>query len=149
MSDLKEVMLMEGEQILHKLEGDAYNEDPNPIMKVVGKVKKVLCKVFGISQRMYFVQTTNRFLVVEKGMIFWKFPRDTKNIALTPSSVDYIGYTQARRWIVFKSLYFNFAMRNGQSYEIKFDGTLNDLVEVSNSINKGLFQSPAALKVAA
>jgi len=70
MSDLKEVMLINGEQILHKLQGDAYNQDPNPLMKVFGKIKGVFCKIFGISQKMYLVQTSHRFLLVDKGMIF-------------------------------------------------------------------------------
>ncbi|WP_417335816.1 hypothetical protein [Halobacteriovorax marinus] len=149
MSDLKEVMLINGEQILHKLQGDAYNQDPNPLMKVFGKIKGVFCKIFGISQKMYLVQTSHRFLLVDKGMIFWKFPRDTRTIALSPAAIDYVGYTQARRWVVFKSLFFNIGLRNGEGYEIKFDGTLPELVNVSNSINEGLFKEKATLAVAA
>lgn len=149
MSDLKEIILMDGEQILHKMEGDAYNNDPNPIMKLLGKVDKVLSKLYGKSQKVYFVQTTHRILLVEKGMIFWKFPRDIVSKALSKDAIDTVGYTQARRWLVFKSLYFNLSLRSGQSYEIQFDGKLADLALVANDINNGIFAHKTHLKAVA
>lgn len=146
MKNLDEVILFEGEEVLNKIEGDAYNDDPNPLMKLAGFFTKIIFFVLGISQKIYMVQTTNRILLVEKGMILWFIPRDTKSIALSKEAIDYVGYTQARRWLVFKSLYFNLALRSGQAYEIKFTGKLPELVNIANGMNKGLFQASTKLR---
>ena len=140
---------MDGEQILHKIEGDAYNEYPNPLMKLAGKIDKVVSKIFGKSKRVYFVQTTHRVLLVEKGMIFWKFPRDIVSTALSKDAIDTVGYTQARRWLLFKSLYFNLSLRSGQNYEIHYEGKLPDLALVANDINNSIFGNESELKAVA
>ena len=139
MKDLKEISLFEGEQIIHRIEGDAYNNDPNPVMKAIGKVLGVVHKVLGISQKVYFVQTTHRYLLVEKGMVLWKFPRDTRCTSLSKGSIESVGYTQARRWIVFKSLFFNLSLKSGMGKEIKFTGKLPELVNIANSVDSSLF----------
>lgn len=146
MKNLDEVILFDGEQILNKLEGDAYNDDPNPLMRLAGFFTKIIFFVLGISQKVYFVQTSHRILLVEKGMILWFIPRDTKSISLSREAIDYVGYTQARRWLFFKSLYFNLALRSGQAYEIKFTGKLQALVQIANDVNKDLFHPQTGLK---
>ncbi len=139
MSNLKEVILMEGEQILFNLEGDAFNVDPNPISKLIGKVTKILGKFIGISKKVYILKTSHRLLRVEKDVIFWKIQRSTVVKTLTFAAIDAVGYEQKKAWLVFKSLFFVLEYRSGNADFIKYNGTLEELNAATHSMNETLY----------
>ena len=139
MTDLKEISLMDGEKILHQMEGDVYNQSPNPIMRAFGAFDKLTSKLYGKKLQLFFVQTTHRILIISKGTIFWKFPLDTVYKILSKESIDSVGYTKACRWLFFKSLYFNLSLRSNEQYEIKFKGHQKELETVVSDINDVLF----------
>ncbi|MBT3234567.1 MAG: hypothetical protein HN353_01310 [Bdellovibrionales bacterium] len=151
MSKLKEVILMDGEQITFNIEGDAYNDSPNPVAKLVGVIIRVLGQLIGMSQRVYIVKTTNRLLLVSKNVIFWKIPKDTEVRTLSYTAVDSVGYAQAKRWLVFSSLYFQLSLRSGENFRVKYQGTLPELSELVSSMNAALYggQQTSSDKLAA
>jgi hypothetical protein len=150
MSNLKEIILMDGEQITFNIEGDAYNDSPNPIAKLFGKITKLLGKFIGMSKRVYIVKTNMRMLMVEKAVMFWVIPTDTVVSTLSYSAIDTLGYAQVKAWLVFSSQYFQLALRNGINYRIKYAGSVNELSSVINEMNKSLFgNDKAPVEVAA
>lgn len=149
MSNLKEVILMDGESIVTSIEGDAYNSSSNPIQKVFGKVSKILGKIIGKSMKVYFVKTSQRLMLVEKKVLFWAIPTDTHVSTLSYDSIDMVGYKQEKRWLLFSSQYFMLSMRNGETVNIKYTGTVEELSNLAYSMNETLYGSPSKMSVAA
>lgn len=125
--EIKEVILLNGEQIQQTLEGDAYNQSANIFDRLKAYLIKLFGKALGIKLRQYIVQTNKRLIIVEKGVFFWIFPTTVRVYTLSFQSIDHIGYAQKNSFLVFKSLYFVMALRGGGMKEIKYEGKLNDL----------------------
>ena len=49
MAQLKELMLLEGEEVSFQLEGNAYTESSNPIIKLIAAIFRLIGKIFGWS----------------------------------------------------------------------------------------------------
>ena len=48
MVKLKEFSLLEGEEVLQQIEGDAYNDSPNPIMRLIAAVVRIIWLILGV-----------------------------------------------------------------------------------------------------
>ena len=131
MTNLKELILLDGENILFQLEGNAYTESPNPIVKAIAAILRAFGKLFGWSLRTYIVITNKRILRVDKEKIFWAIPRNTIVLTLPKTAIREVGYEQAIRLLFFKTLYFRFETFTEKT-KIAYSGSLdeiNDLVE--------------------
>ena len=62
MVKLKEFSLLEGEEVLQQIEGDAYNDSPNPIMRLIAAVVRIIWLILGVRFRAYIIVTNMRIV---------------------------------------------------------------------------------------
>jgi len=123
---IKEIILLGGEEIIYEIEGNAYTESPNPLVRSVAFIVRIIGKLFGISLRTYIVITNKRVLKVDKEKIFWVIPRNIVVKTISKSSIKEVGYSQAIRWLLFKTLYFQMQTMTENIF-IAYEGTLNEV----------------------
>ena len=136
MATLKEFTLLEGETILAQIEGDAYNDSPNPIIQMVAAFVKIIMLIFGLKLRTYIIATNLRIVQVEKRTILWgMLPGDTIVITLNKSSIQSVGYAMNVSFFVFKKFYFLMANMSGM-LRITYKGSKEDLIEACRQMDK-------------
>ncbi|NDV65458.1 hypothetical protein [Bacteroides sp. 224] len=136
MARLKEFTLMEGETILAEIEGDAYNDSPNPIVQLITAFLKVFWLILGIKLRTYIIATNLRIVQVDKKTIFWgMLPGDTCVITLNKASIQSVGYAMATSFFIFRKFYFLMANMSGL-IRITYKGNEKQLIEACNQIDK-------------
>ena len=133
MAQLKELILLEGEEISFQLEGNAYTESPNPIVKMIASIFRLVGKLVGWSLRTYIVITNKRIVRIDKEKIFWVIPKNILVLTLAKSSVKEVGYAQARRWLFIKTLYFRMQTYTDNT-SIAYKGSLNEVNDVVTKV---------------
>ncbi len=126
---LKEVVLLEGENILFQIEGNAYTESPNPLVKLLASFTRLIGKLLGHSLRTYIVVTDKRVIRVDKEKSFWVIPKNTVVLTLTKSSIKEVGYAQAVRWLFVKTLYFQLQTLT-ENTKIAYTGSLEEVNKI-------------------
>lgn len=127
--NIKEIILLEGEQNLFQIEGNAYTESPNPLVKLFASITRLIGRLFGWSLKTYIVVTNKRVIRVDKEKILWVIPRNTVVLTLSKSSIREVGYAQAVRWLFFKTLYFRIQTYT-ENTSIAYKGSLAELNNV-------------------
>ena len=135
MAQLKELMLLEGEEVTFQLEGNAYTESANPIIKLSAAIFRLIGKIFGWSLRTYIVITNKRIVRIDKEKLFWVIPRNTVVLTLPKSSIREIGYAQAVRWLFIKTLYFRMETFTEKTM-IAYKGSLKEINDIVSKVAK-------------
>lgn len=129
MTKLKEFTPLEGETIVAQVEGDAYNDSPNPIMQIFMAFVKIIWMILGVKRMTYLVITNLRIVEVTKKTILWGIlPGDTSVITLNKRSIQSVGYEMATSWFIFKKFYFVLANMSGAT-RITYKGNEKKLIE--------------------
>lgn len=135
MAQLDELILFDDEEISFQLEGNAYTESPNPILKLIASIIRLIGLLLGWSLRTYIVITNKRIIRIDKEMIFWVIPRNIVVLTLTKSSVKEVGYAQARRWLFIKTLYFKMQTYT-ENTSIAYKGSLKEINDIVTKVAK-------------
>ncbi len=134
MAQLKELMLLDGEEVAFQLEGNAYTESPNPIIKLIAAIFRLIGKLLGWSLRTYIVITNKRIVRIDKEKIFWVIPRNIIVLTLPKSSIKEVGYAQARRWLFIKTLYFRMQTFT-ENTSIAYKGSLKEINDIVSKVS--------------
>ena len=136
MPQLKEFQLLEGEQIIEQLEGNAYNDSPNPFVQLFMFFVKIFWLILGIRLRSYLIITNLRIVKVDKKTLLWGMLQgDTVVLTLNKRSIQSTGYAMATSWLIFKKYYFILENTSG-TVKITYDGDKEKLATVCNHVDK-------------
>ncbi len=135
MDYLKEIALLDGEEILLKIEGNAYTTSPNPIVRFFTAIFRFLAMIFGYKLKTYLIITNKRIVKMDKETILYFIPRNVVVNTLTKNSIREVGYSQTRRWLFFKSLYFHLQSYT-ENINILYKGSLKELNKLVYSVVK-------------
>ncbi len=125
--------LREDENDLASIEGDAYNQSANVIMRMLGFIIRIMAFLTGSSKRIYLTVTNNRIITVEVNKMLWFIDGTVRSRSYTPRSVSATGYELARSLIVFKTHYLLFSS-GSESYLIKSRGGQPKVMELVSEI---------------
>jgi len=131
--NVKEVILKDGEKTLFQIEGNAYTESPNPIVKLLAAIVRVIGKLFGWSMKTYIVVTNKRIIRVDKEKILWVIPKNIIVLTLPKNSIREIGYAQTVRFLIFKTLYFRL-QTHSENTSISYNGTVEELNKIITQV---------------
>ena len=96
MSDLKSGLILEdGESLVMEIEAELWATSSNPIAMFIGKIRKLIAKIFGHKVNGFLVITNKRVVQVENTISCYCFNVGRQVKYLLPSSVKEIGYTKA------------------------------------------------------
>lgn len=136
MKALKEFKELEGENVLEQIEGDAYNDSPNPIVRLVMSIVRIILLILGVKLRTYVIITNLRIVQVTKKTVLWGFlPGDTEVLTLNKKSIQSVGYAMATSWFIFKKYCFLLTNASGV-IRITYNGKLEDLERACGRIDK-------------
>ena len=136
MVKLKEFSLLEGEEVLQQIEGDAYNDSPNPIMRLIAAVVRIIWLILGVRFRAYIIVTNMRIVEITKKTILWGLlPGHTVVLTLNKKSIQSVGYEMASSWFIFRKFYFLLANASGVVC-ITYDGNEESLRKACMEVDK-------------
>ena len=133
MAKLKELILLDGEEVLFELEGNAYTMSPNPIIKLIVSILRYIGKILGWSLRTYLVITNKRVVRIDKEILFWFVPRNTIVLTLPKTSIREVGYVQSVRLLFFKTLYFRMETYTEKTM-IAYKGSLKEINKLVSKV---------------
>lgn len=136
MSKLKELVLLENEENLYQIEGNAYTDSPNPLIKLIASILRLFWIILGIKLKTYIVVTNKRIIRVDKKTIFWgMIPKDTIVSTLNKKTIQSVGYSKAVRWLFFKTVYFRLENMT-ENILITYKGSVNDVSDMVLKISE-------------
>jgi hypothetical protein len=138
MADYKKyISISENEEILKEIEGDAYNQDSNPIARMIGTIIRVVSIMLGMRMKTHIIITSTRVIRLDFQKMFWIFNKGVKAMSITPRSIGSVGYSNERVFLIFKSRYFILNTSTEQVY-IKFQGNDSMLLDTVNQVSNML-----------
>lgn len=136
MKTLKEFKELEGENVLEQIEGDAYNDSPNPFVRLINGIFRIFLLILGVKLRTYIIITNLRIVQVTKKTVLWGIlPGDTEVVTLNKKSIQSVGYSMATSFFIFKKFYFLLTNASGV-VRITYNGKLADLENACAKIDK-------------
>ena len=136
MSKLKEVVLFENEESLYEIQGNAYTDSPNPLVKLIVSILRIIWIILGVKLKTYIVVTNKRVIRVDKKNILWgMIPKDTVVSTLNKKTIQSVGYAKAVRWLFFKTIYFRLENMT-EMVNITYKGALNDIADMTLKISE-------------
>ncbi|MEA3497285.1 MAG: hypothetical protein U9R42_14755 [Bacteroidota bacterium] len=136
MSKLKEVILLENEEVLYQIEGNAYTDSPNPLVKLMTSIFRIFWIILGIKLKTHIVVTNRRIIQVNKRTILWGIiPSDTGVYNLNKKTIQSVGYEKLVRWLFFKTIYFTLINMNA-GIKITYKGSINDVSNIAQKISE-------------
>lgn len=138
MKDLsKYVSLVEGETVVQEIEGDAYNEDSNPLARLIGSIIRVISIILGFRMKSHVIVTDKRVIKIDFEKILWFIDKGVTAISMTPRSIANVGYSNTRTFLIFKTRYFILGTSGGNIL-IKFKGNDKTLFDAVSNVNNTL-----------
>lgn len=138
MKDLsKYINLVEGETIVQEIEGDAYNEDSHPLARLIGSIIRVISIILGFRMKTHIVVTDKRVIQIDFEKTLWVINKGVSVISMTPRSIANVGYSNIRKWFIFKTRYF-IVGTSGGNILIKFKGNDKMLFDAVTNVNNVL-----------
>lgn len=122
----KEIILLPDEKVVTQIEGNAFTDSPNPLVRFFTLFVKFFYFIFGVRMKTMLLLTNKRLVKLNRTRIFWVINRDVEVITYGKESLTSFGYYQARRWLFFKTLYFTF-WETLYMARITYKGSLQDL----------------------
>ena len=136
MSKVKELVLLENEEVLYQVEGNAYTDSPNPLTKLITSLFRVVWIILGIKLITYIVVTNRRLIKIDKKTILWGLiPSDIDVTTLNKKTVQSVGYSKAVRWLFFKTIYFKLENMT-EIVRITYKGSLDDVANIVLKISE-------------
>lgn len=141
MNTLKEFVALPGENVLEMIEGNAYNDSPNPFTRLFMFFVKIFMMIFGVTLRTYLVITNMRIVKVEKKTILWGIlPGSTDVMTINKRTVRAVGYAMDSSWFIFRKYYFQ--LDNGsETLRVTYKGSLDQLANICATIDKIVTES--------
>ena len=134
--EIKEVVLMDNEQIKCQIEGNAYTDSPNPMIKLIIAIFRILSIILGVKLRTYIVITNKRIIQVDKRTVLWGIiPADTSVVTLNKRTIQSVGYAKAVRWFIFKTIYFTMANMISTT-KVTYKGSLDEVAEIVKTVSQ-------------
>lgn len=135
LKDLKEFTLMEDEHIVEQIRGNAYNDSPNPIVRLVMFFVRIIYLIIGVRFRTYIVITDKRIVHVEKKTILWGMLQGhVVAETLNKNTIQSIGYAMLSRWFISRKYYFMIKNISG-IISVTYDGRKEDLDRICNQVD--------------
>lgn len=133
----KYMNLTEGEELRQEIEGDAYNLDSNPIARLIGTITRVVSIILGFRKKAHIIVTNKRIIRIDFEKIFWFINKGVTATSMTPRSINNVGYSNVRSFLIFKTRYFMIGTSGGDTL-IKFQGNDKSLFEAVDNVNNTL-----------
>ena len=136
MKKLKEIVLIDNEEKLYQIEGNAYTDSANPLTKLIIAIFRIIWLILGIKLKTYLVVTNRRIIKVDKKTILWGIiPSDTIVSTLNKRTIQSVGYAKAVRWLFFKTI--NFRLENmTENFSITYKGSLDEVSDMVHKISE-------------
>ena len=140
MTNIKEFTPLNGETVLTQIEGNAWNDNPNPITQLFAGVLKLFWTILGIKLCTYIIVTNLRVVQVDKKTILWGIlPGAVTVLTLNKSTIQSVGYAMASSWFIFRKYYFVLANMSGV-LRLTYKGDKNRLIEACSIIDNVVTQ---------
>ncbi len=133
----KYMNLTEGEESVQEVEGDAYNSDSNPIARMIGTIIRIISIILGFRKKTHIIVTNKRVIRIDFEKILWVINKGVSAISMTPRSINNVGYSNIRTFLIFKTRYFMMGTSGGDTF-IKFQGNDKSLFEAVDNVNNTL-----------
>ena len=138
---VKEFKQLDGEKVLAHIEGNAWNDSPNPIATLISAIMRIFFAILGVQLRTYVIATNLRIVRIDKKTILWgMLPGAIDVVTLNKSSIQSVGYAMASSWFIFRRYYFLLANASGV-LRLTYKGDNEDLIEACNVIDSVVAQS--------
>lgn len=129
---IKELFLLENEEILYHVEGNAYSGAHNPLVKLYMMVVEIIVMIFGVKLTTYIIATNMRIIRVDRRTGFWGLvPTSIDIITMNKHSIGTVGYSYVTRWFLFKTAYFTINEIN-----IKYKGSNSELAKIVSEFSR-------------
>jgi hypothetical protein len=128
MKKIKEFTPFEGENVLTLIEGNAWNDNPNPFVQIIMFLVKIVSFILGIRSRAYIIVTDRRIVQVDKNRVLWLIPVAVSVLTLNKSSIQSFGWEMASSWLIFRKYFFVLENQAGR-VKITYSGGKEKLIE--------------------
>ena len=136
MSKLKEVVLLENEETLYQIQGNAYTDSANPLIKLITSIFRIIYIILGVRLKTYIVVTNRRIIRVDKKTVLWGIiPSDTVVSTLNKRTIQSVGYAKAVRWLFFKTIYFKLENMT-ENITITYKGSMDEVANIVQKISE-------------
>jgi len=135
----KYISIFDGEEILKEVEGNAYNQDSNPLARLIGTIIRIISIILGFRMKTHIVITNKRVMRIDFKKVLWFINKGVKVMSMTPRSIGSVGYSNERVYLLFKSRFFILNTTTEQVY-IKFKGNDALLKDTVNQVS-GLLEN--------
>lgn len=141
MKTLKEFVALPGENVLEMIEGNAYNDSPNPITRLLMFIVKICQMILGIKLFTYIIITNLRVVKVNKKTILWGIlPGSVEVMTINKRTVRSVGYAMDSSWFIFRKYYFQ--LDNGaEMLRVTYNGSLEQLTDICTTVDKVVTES--------
>jgi len=131
----KYISIFEGEEVLKEVEGNAYNQDTNPLARLIGNIVRIISIILGFRMKTHIVITNKRVIRIDFKKVLWFINKGAKVMSMTPRSIGSVGYSNERVYLLFKSRFFILNTTTEQVY-IKFKGNDSLLQDTVNQVSQ-------------
>ena len=135
----KFISIFEDEEIIKEVEGNAYNQDANPLARLIGSLIRIISIILGFRMKTHIVITNKRIIRIDFKKVLWFINKGVKVTSMTPRSIGSVGYSNERVYLIFKSRFFILNTTTEQVY-IKFKGNDKLLQDTVNQVS-GLLEN--------
>ena len=136
LKEVKELTLLEGETLVDGVQGDAWNDSPNPIARLISAIAKILWLILGIRLRTYVVVTNLRIVQIERKTILWGLLKGNFLVlTLNRNSISSVGYGMQSSWFISRKYYFALANASGLT-KITYKGSKEQLAQFCSNLDK-------------
>ena len=140
MGQIKEFTPLSGESVLTQIEGNAWNDSPNPIARLISAIVKFFWAILGVKLRTYIIVTDMRIVQVDKKTILWGILPGALNVlTLNKSTIQSVGYAMASSWFIFRKYYFLLANMSG-ILRLTYNGDSKSLIEACRILDNVVAQ---------
>ena len=135
---------MEGEKLVMEIEAELWARSPNPIMRLIGAIKKIISMILGFRIKGFLIITDRRVIEVRR-QIRWYCITTGKIVKyVLPSSVKEIGYTKAATCgcLCPRYVLYYLSLTDGVDIRLK-SGRESDALNAANAFYESLFAAKA------
>ena len=136
------VSLLEGERLVMEIEAELWAKSPNPIMRLIGSVQRIIAMVLGFRKKGFLIITDQRVIEVAQQIQCYCIVTGKIIKYVLPSSVKEIGYTKAATCGFLCPRYelFYQSFTDGISVQLK-SGEESEALNVVNAFYAALFSA--------
>ena len=139
---IKEFVPLDNEGVLKEIKGNAWSDDPNPIMRFIMFFVKIISFILGIRRRTHLIISNLRIVQVDKSYLLWILPVGMDVTSFNKSSIQSVGYRMRSSWLIFRKYYLVLANANsaGKKLMLTYRDGKKSLIETCNIIETVIAQ---------